>query len=461
MTNEKRLKNPSSGKPPRIVGTLLLVFILILAAIAGVGAFILFEMEKPEVTLQHEIKYLGKQTEIPFSVTDQKSGLRSIVVTVVQNGQEQELFTQNYDRQSWFRGAGPGQTESKALFDLAKTKLKEGTAEIVITARDFSLAGAFRGNTTVQRLAVAVDTKAPKIGLQHFQRYIRPGGSGIVVYDLSEPAQKHGTVVNDLFFPGFPFAGKENRYIAYIALPWDSEGIQSSRVVAMDQAGNEGNAVFTPVFKNVPDKSDTINVSDGFLNSKIPEFEEHYPEMSGSLVDKYLFVNNEVRNRNAATIQELCSKPMAEQLWLDQFSRMPGQTMAGYAEERTYYYQEKEIDHQVHLGIDIASTTNSPVKAANRGKVIFADYLGIYGNMVLIDHGQGVFSLYSHLSRIETTVGAEVDQNTVIAYSGATGMAGGDHLHFSMLIHGMFVTPIEWWDQHWIDVNIKEIVSQL
>lgn len=458
---DNKLKSASTKKPLRILTTLLLVFILILAAVAGVGAYFLFEMEKPVVSLQKEIKYLGKQTEIPFSVSDQKSGLRSVVVTVVQNGQEQELFTQNFDRQAWLRDAGPAQTESKAVFDLAKSKLKEGPAEIVITARDFSLAGGFGGNSVVQRLAVEVDTKAPKIGLQHFQRYIRPGGSGIVVYDLTEPSARHGAMVNDLFFQGFPLAGKENRFIAYLALPWDSEGVRSSRVVAVDQAGNEGNAVFSMIFKNVPDKADKINVSDGFLNTKIPEFEEHYPEMTGSPVDKYLFVNNEVRNRNGAAIQELCSKPVAEQLWQDRFNRMLGQTMAGYAEERTYYYQDKEIDHQVHLGIDIASTTNSAVKAANRGKVVFADYLGIYGNMVLIDHGQGVFSLYSHLSRIETTTGADVDQNTVLAYSGATGMAGGDHLHFSMLIHGMFVSPIEWWDQHWIDVNIKEIVSQL
>ena len=317
-----------------------------------------------------------------------------------------------------------------------------------------------QGNSTVQRLPVAVDTKAPKIGLQHYQRYIRPGGSGIVIYDLNEPSPEHGALVNDQFFPGFPVAGKENRYIAFLALPWDSKGVQNSRVVAKDEAGNEGNAVFAPVFKPAPPKADKINVSDGFLNSKIPEFEEHYPEMSGSPVDKYLFVNNEVRNRNAATIQGLCSKPAAEQLWQDMFARMPGQTMAGYAEERTYLYQDKEIDRQVHLGIDIASLANSAIRAANRGRVVFADYLGIYGNMVLIDHGQGVFSLYSHLSRLEVAPGAEVDQSTVIAYSGATGMAGGDHLHFSMLIHGMFVTPIEWWDQHWINVNIKEIVSQ-
>lgn len=208
-------------------------------------------------------------------------------------------------------------------------------------------------------------------------------------------------------------------------------------------------------------KSDSINVSDGFLTAKMPEFELHYPEMSGSLLEKYLYVNNDVRVQNAQTIYEICSKQDPSRLWEDRFQRMAGQNMAGYAEQRSYHYGGREVDRQVHLGIDIASTANAEIKAANRGKVVYADYLGIYGNTVILDHGQGVFSLYSHLSRIETAPGETVDLGAIIAYSGDTGMAGGDHLHFSMLIHGIFVTPMEWWDQHWIDVNIKDIISQL
>ena len=111
--------------------------------------------------------------------------------------------------------------------------------------------------------------------------------------------------------------------------------------------------------------------------------------------------------------------------------------------------------------MDIASTAAVAIKAANRGKVAFADYLGIYGNTVILDHGQGVFSLYSHLSRIDAILDEIVDQGKVIAYSGATGMAGGDHLHFSMLISGVFTNPIEWMDQNWIEINIKDILSRL
>jgi murein DD-endopeptidase MepM/ murein hydrolase activator NlpD len=110
--------------------------------------------------------------------------------------------------------------------------------------------------------------------------------------------------------------------------------------------------------------------------------------------------------------------------------------------------------------MDIASTRRAEARAANNGKVIYADYLGIYGNMVLVDHGQGVFSLYSHLSQINAAPGDMVDQQTVLGLTGTTGMAGGDHLHFSMLVNGVFVTPKEWWDQHWIEVTIDEPIAE-
>ena len=215
------------------------------------------------------------------------------------------------------------------------------------------------------------------------------------------------------------------------------------------------------MLKNVAKKEDRINVGNGFLNTKIPEFEQYYPEMSGSMVEKYLYVNNVVRKQNSERIRQLCEKSDSRRLWQDSFIRMSGQKMAGFAEQRTYFYQDNAIDNQVHLGIDIASTSTAEIKAANTGRVVFADYLGIYGNTVIIDHGQGVFSLYSHLSRIEAAVDQMVDKGTVVAYSGATGMAGGDHLHFSMLVNGLFVTPVEWWDQHWLDVNILDTLDQL
>ncbi|WP_457574695.1 M23 family metallopeptidase [Desulfolithobacter sp.] len=457
MARHNRLKRSrrSSGLGRKI----LLFLVLILAGALVVGGLILFENEEPTIALDTDIQYMGRKATLPWHARDGKSGISAIVISIVQNGKETVLLEKKFPRQAWFSQAGPASESGSFSFDARKAGIKDGKAELVLQVRDFSLNKTLQGNSGEQRLEVIVDTRAPRVRVAHAQRYIRPGGSGIVVYDLSEPAVRHGVVIDDNFFQGYPLPVRENRYIAYIALPWDSGPPEKTEVIAEDKAGNRGREVFSMVYKKVREKKDRINVSDGFLKRKIPEFEAHYPEMSGTDVEKYLFANNEIRRRNAEAIRELCANPLPEQLWKDRFLRMPGAGRAGFADQRTYYYKNKAIDHQVHLGMDIASTARVPIKAANNGKVIFTDYLGIYGNTVIIDHGQGLFSLYSHLSRIDTETGTMVKKGELIGHSGSTGMAGGDHLHFSMLIHGIFVTPVEWWDQHWIDVNINAVLS--
>lgn len=464
MSKTHELKSSSARKDKSSLGrNIILLLVLILLIGCAVAGYILFETEKPIITVNTDIAFLGKSSEIPFQVTDRRSGIKSITFQIEQKGNKKELYAKAFQRRTWINGAGPEHVEDKTLFDNTKAKFRDGEAELIITARDFSLNGMFRGNTTVIRYKINIDTRPPKVAIKHTQRYIRPGGSGLVIYDISEPVASHGVVVNDRFFPGFPMANRKNRFLAYIALPWDTSKIQLSRVVATDQAGNEGKSVFSMVLKQKKYKGDRINVSENFLSSKIPEFEGNSNEeiKGDTLLEKFLYVNNDIRRYNAQKISELCSHSDNKRLWKDKFLRMSGQNMAGYAEQRTYYYNNKAIDQQVHLGMDIASTAGVAIKAANRGKVIFADYLGIYGNTIILDHGQGIFSLYSHLSRIDTSLDKVVDQGALIAHSGSTGMAGGDHLHFSILINGVFVTPIEWMDQNWIDLNINDMLSEL
>jgi murein DD-endopeptidase MepM/ murein hydrolase activator NlpD len=133
--------------------------------------------------------------------------------------------------------------------------------------------------------------------------------------------------------------------------------------------------------------------------------------------------------------------------------------MAGFGDKRVYIYKGKEIDRQIHKGVDLASVANAKIQAANSGRVVFADRLGIYGLAVILDHGQGISSLYAHLSSIDTEPGRRVERGELIGISGQTGLAGGDHLHFSLMINGVFVNPIEFWDEHWISDNIQKKLS--
>jgi murein DD-endopeptidase MepM/ murein hydrolase activator NlpD len=113
----------------------------------------------------------------------------------------------------------------------------------------------------------------------------------------------------------------------------------------------------------------------------------------------------------------------------------------------------------VHQGYDLASTSRAPVLAANDGVVIFVDPLGIYGNTVILDHGLGLFSLYGHLSGFAVEKGEAVSKGNVLGKTGTTGLAGGDHLHFAMLVSGVFVDPLEWFDPRWIREHIEPKLS--
>jgi murein DD-endopeptidase MepM/ murein hydrolase activator NlpD len=266
---------------------------------------------------------------------------------------------------------------------------------------------------------------------------------------------KHGVNVNGYFHLGFPLAGKKDVYGSIIALPYDSTKITDAHVVAVDLAGNVGKAPFGMIVKKRKFKHDVINIPDSFLSLKIPEFTQYYPEMTGTPIEQFIYINTEVRKQNRAAIAKLCGQPIPEKLWSGRFGRMAGAGRAGYADHRDYVYKGKIIDKQVHLGMDIASVRHAPVKAANKGKVVFTDYLGIYGNMVLLDHGTGVFSLYSHMSQIGVVPGDIVEKNDILGATGTTGMAGGDHLHFGVLVNGIIVDPLEWWDVSWLDLHIE------
>jgi murein DD-endopeptidase MepM/ murein hydrolase activator NlpD len=150
-------------------------------------------------------------------------------------------------------------------------------------------------------------------------------------------------------------------------------------------------------------------------------------------------------------------KTDAKIYWEGAFLRMPNAApMAGYADHRFYSYNGEVVGETDHLGIDLASLSNAAVPAANSGKVAFAEYTGIYGNTVCIDHGFGVFTLYSHLSQIDVAPGKAVAKGEIIGRTGTTGWAGGDHLHYGMFVDHVFVNPIEWWDESWIKNRITD-----
>jgi murein DD-endopeptidase MepM/ murein hydrolase activator NlpD len=451
MNLNKKIKGGSTGK------LFLFLFLVIIVAGGVYVVLVFFEKTPPQVEISGNTEYAGKTAHFSVNARDEQSGLRQIKLIIRQQHKEHVLLHESFPRRGYSGLIGPETFAKEFSFNIEESGIEDGAAEIVLTARDYSLRGFFSGNSFTLQKDITIDTVPPKVRILHAERYIDQGGSGIVIYQIDGEVDRHGAQFAGHFHKGYPAGdGRDNVYLAFLAVPYNIDVLENSMVIAEDNAGNQGSQAFSPVFKKTSFKHDRINVDDAFLSTKIPEFEGYYPEMQGDMVEKYLYTNRTIRQANNKTIAEICSTSVPDRLWQGRFLRMAGASRAGFADHRTYFYQGREIDKQVHLGMDIASTRHAEVKAANKGKVVFADYLGIYGNMVILDHGQGIFSLYSHLSRIEATVGDIIDNQTVLGLTGTSGMAGGDHLHFSMLVNGIFVAPKEWWDQQWIEVTIEE-----
>jgi len=172
-------------------------------------------------------------------------------------------------------------------------------------------------------------------------------------------------------------------------------------------------------------------------------------------------VNRDIRRKNEGEIKTICADSKNAILWKGAFHQLTNSKVeANFADERTYIYKGETIDHQYHLGYDLAVTEKSPIEAANDGVVVFAGDLGIYGNAVIIDHGFGVSTLYAHMSSIGVNVGDPVKKKQIIGKTGETGLAAGDHLHYAVLIQGVPVLPTEWWDEKWINDKVLSKIKE-
>jgi len=312
-----------------------------------------------------------------------------------------------------------------------------------------------------------VRLERPRVAVVSTHHYINLGGTEMVVYRVTPDDVQSGVLVGDVEYPGFPASGaavegvKINDpalRVAFFALLYNQDLNTPIRVFARDPAGNSSRADFDHRAFPKPFKRSRIELPDSFLDRVVPAILEGTNEVKpeGDTLAKFLVINGDLRRKNAAKIASFAAQSAPELLWggvvFHPFKNSAVES--AFADERTYLYKGREVDKQVHLGFDLASIAGNPIVSANRGKVLFADELGIYGNAVILDHGMGVQSLYAHLSSIEVKPGQIVEKEQTLGRSGMTGLAQGDHLHFTMLVNGHMVNPVEWWDPHWIEDRI-------
>jgi murein DD-endopeptidase MepM/ murein hydrolase activator NlpD len=443
---------------------LIVVLGLVFAAVylaAGFGSGPAIQISKPE-------KFVGTSTPVEVIVETPGGQLTALEVAFEQKGTRTVLFTLGAEGSQVERAAGQPDrvTLTRAVGTAQVSGLASGPARIIVTASRPRLYG-LRTLRSEQTHDVQVRLERPKVSVLSTHHYINLGGAEMVMYRVSPDDVQSGVTVGDTEYPGFPAKGVRVQgveisdpaiRVAFFALKYDQKLNSPIFLFARDEAGNTARGDFDFRTFPKPFKKSRIEIIDKLLDRVVPAILAGTTEVkpAGSPIEQFLVINGELRRKNAATIASFAAKTSPEMLWRGEvfypFSNTSAE--AAFADQRTYLYQGKEVDHQVHLGFDLASFAGTPIVAANRGQVLFAEELGIYGNCVIIDHGMGVQSLYAHLSAIETKPGEMVEKGQRIGRSGMTGLAGGDHLHFTMLVNGQMVNPVEWWDAHWIEDRI-------
>jgi murein DD-endopeptidase MepM/ murein hydrolase activator NlpD len=315
---------------------------------------------------------------------------------------------------------------------------------------------------------VQVRLQPPRVAVLSTHHYVNHGGAEFIVYRATPPDVQSGVRVGDRTYPGFAAtaAGISDPAVrvAFFGLLADQDLNTPVQLFARDEAGNEATADVDHRPFPKPFRRSRIELDDRFLQRVVPAIAQNTPGMqidTGDLLKGFLVINGELRRKNAETIASLAARTAPEMRWKEKFQQLgSSQVEAGFADNRTYFYKGEEVDRQVHLGFDLAVTASVPIHAAQRGTVVFADYLGIYGNTVVVDHGLGVQSLYAHLSSIDVATGQSVEVGHALGRSGMTGLAGGDHLHFTMLVNGNPVNPVEWWDAKWMQDRVFRKVAE-
>jgi len=421
------------------------------------------EGQEPQLSLVAPIKHVGIQRQVTATLADTKSGLKRFWVAVMQNGKEITLIDKNYPATGWLRKGALRSQSVKFSIEPRKNGLTDGDALLRMMVVDYAWRSWGKGNRTYVETDIRIDTQEPAISVISRAHNISPGGSNAVVYELSETCQNSGVQIADVFFRGYPMGtANDDRHVAFFALTHtQGKGTQMS-LKATDMAGNVTTNSFPHYIKSKKFRRDTIRISDDFIARKRPEFKnDPKVEQLTMPLELFLYINRDLRRQNKTVIDQIMQQSEAHKLWEGSFMRLPrSATRAGFGDERTYRYGGKRVDQQTHLGIDLASVSNSPVPAANAGKVVYAKRLGIYGRTVIIDHGWGLFSMYAHLNSMDVNKGQQVQKGDIIGNTGTTGLAGGDHLHFSVLVQGVFVNPLEWWDPTWIQNNITSKLGQ-
>ena len=441
---------------------IIIIGLLVLATLAIAGYIYFateFERDKPIVHSSESI-FWNRKEPLKIKLTDNRE-LKDFKLIL------------SDDKNSIIIGQGTFENGNKVqtlLVRYPQGKVLNPKAQhltLKISVKDSSLWNFFQGNEAEKTVDIQIDYKQPNVNILANSYSITQGGSALVVFQ-AEDNNIDRVYIEAIGkkFKAQPYK-KEGYYAALIAWPFTQTDF-SAKIIVTDLAKNRRVTDISFYQKKRKYRVSFLRAKDKFIDGKISDLIASDPEYSNidNRLEKLKAINETMRLKNEDLIHGLSSHVSAKMIdsWkIDKFYPLKnGAKVASYGDERYYYYKTKDnkVSHSYHVGLDLASTKMAIIKTSNSGSVVYADDNGIYGNMPMIDHGLGLYTLYGHCSQLLVEEGDEVSAGQAVAKTGVSGLALGDHLHFGILVQGIEVRPVEWFDKSWIRKNIDNIFNK-
>jgi hypothetical protein len=416
--------------------------------------------------------------ELKIKISDDAAGIDEVIVRLEQGGMREDLLRKTYDvKQLKDMVVVPIDAKGKAL--------NEGSFRIHIIVFDKS----FWSNSSKTVLEFPVDYIKPRIQVITQQHNAVSGGVELVFYRvLGEEGVFSGVRVGSRLFPGFPartldpdFESLRDVYFAFFAVPLSfDDKTESLRVFARDPVGNMNSSSMYYRVKKYGRQALDREIDRELYDREIePLYETYQKELSVQKkleLPEYLPAVDEVeRHERVRTVlrdysafveeqlSQLFSHPKSLRMWKGRFGRQPGRKLPfDFGAPVRFAYNGEEV---AVLSMDQAffrTNSGTPVWSANEGVVIFAGALGPFGKSVIVDHGFGLSTLYSHMSSIEHLEGTRVSSGDLLGRSGASGfLPYGEGVGFTVRLHGLAVRPEEWWDERWIADHIEKKIHDV
>jgi murein DD-endopeptidase MepM/ murein hydrolase activator NlpD len=424
-----------------------------------------FEEDPPVISWTAEPLGLGADpVPVGIKVTDSGSGLDEVLVRISQNNQPHDLVRKR-------ALAGSKAQDITISINPKELGLREGKAELQILAFDQSI---WSNGSRISK-SLVIDFLKPRIDVITPQQNGVIGGSELVFYKVvGKSPDSQGVFSDGALYPGFPakywdesFKHYDDLYVAFFPIPQDfDETKDAMSLLARDNIGNAATASFN--YRTRPRKwgSFTITLDDAKADALKNALASHASNdaikarLSGDLVTDLRYLIKASARHDESVLSDPLSQTEGRRLWTTSFGRPVSAYPSNSAgDQRTIVVKGQELIKGPAVGARFQVSSRQKVVAANNGRVTFVDTLPLNGTTVVIDHGFGLASVYAHLSSASVKPGEEVAKGQQIGQTGTSGLAQSEEVYFEMRLHGVPVSPNEWWDDNWINDHVQNKTS--